>query len=475
MTIKPPWGINWQRYHADRQDMPHIEAMGYRAFTTYEWMWSNRDFVRELLSVARPDALFLNRDHPKSEEKDDLWKRDPAAKGRAHADDWAQKVREGRVYTPLDRTYFLGLNEPDSNQYQRQIDAYNEAYCRRMAQHGLRAAAYSFGVGHPSTVEQRPDTLPDWRPYAASAAAVLEGHHIAALHEYGAPTNYGWGYWCNRSMHCPYSFDVVLDECGIDYGVVNSGELYGWAKFMKPEEYVVWLDNFQAGMAQRANTRKVNILAYNIFSFDHGSGETKDWHSFDIRPLRGMIEGHPWRVVQPAPAVTFPVYAPVVSKPAPPKEEPMQTQPRALTWPAKGIVTQRFGENVTEYLDAFGSHGHNGLDIGAPMGTPVLAVAAGEVAFVGVDPAYGNYVRLWHPALGLHSFYAHLDKTLVQAGAQVAQGQQVATMGSTGNSTGPHLHFEVRLGTRDTYGQAAWGHTKGRVDPETAFALLGTI
>lgn len=293
--VKPPWGINWQRYHADQQDMPHIAAMGYRAFTTYEWMWSNRDFADELLSVARSDALFLNRDHPKSEEKDDWWRSDPAGKGRAHADDWAQKVREGRVYTPLDRTFFLGLNEPDSNQYQRQIDAYNEAYCRRMAQHGLRAAAYSFGVGHPSSVGLRPDTLPDWSHYAASAAAVLEGRHIAAFHEYGAPHEYGWDYWCNRSRYCPYPFDAVLDETGIDHGVLKAGDLAGWMRSLKPEEYVTWLDGFQVGMAERANTRKVNILAYNIFSFDHGSGETKDWHSFDIRPIRAGLERYPWR------------------------------------------------------------------------------------------------------------------------------------------------------------------------------------
>lgn len=474
--VKPPWGINWQRYHADQQDMPHIAAMGYRAFTTYEWMWSNRDFADELLSVARPDALFLNRDHPKSEEKDDWWRSDPAGKGRAHADDWAQKVREGRVYTPLDRTFFLGLNEPDSNQYQRQIDAYNEAYCRRMAQHGLRAAAYSFGVGHPSTKDLRPDTLPDWSYYAASAAAVLEGGHIAAFHEYGAPYEYGWGYWCNRSQHCPYPFNVVLDECGIDHGVLKSGDLVGWMRSLKPEEYVTWLDNFQAGMAERAHTRKVKILAYNIFSFDHGSGKTKDWHSFDIRPLRGMIEDYPWReYVQPA-EQPHNVYVPVVGEgPPPPPAQPDSSEPHALAYPVRGaVVTQRFGERPEVYAQ-YGAPGHNGLDIGAAQGTPVLAVASGEVAWVGVDASYGNYVRLWHPARGFHSFYAHLATATVQPGAHVQQGQGIGTVGSTGNSTGPHLHLEIRLGERDGYAAGQHGYGKGRIDPETAFALLGAI
>jgi hypothetical protein len=292
--MTPPWGINWQRYHADRQDMPHIERMGYRSFTIYEWMWNNRDFCNELLSVARQDAIFLNRDHPLSEEKDDWWKSDPAGKGRAHADDWAQKVRDNKVHTPLDRTYFLGLNEPDSEHFQRQIDAYNDAYCRRMTEHGLRVAAYSFGVGHPSTVGLQPKAPVDWSWYEASASAILEGDHIAAFHEYGEPNGYGWGYWCNRILACPYPFRVVFDECGIDNGVLQSGQLYGWAKYLKPEEYLLWLDGFQKGMAERAILRKVKILGYNIFSFDHGSGKSKDWHSFDIRPLRSLLEAYQW-------------------------------------------------------------------------------------------------------------------------------------------------------------------------------------
>ncbi|RIK33363.1 MAG: hypothetical protein DCC57_25125 [Chloroflexi bacterium] len=144
-----------------------------------------------------------------------------------------------------------------------------------------------------------------------------------------------------------------------------------------------------------------------------------------------------------------------------------------LVWPAKGLITQRFGERVDYYLSAFGSQGHNGLDIGAPLGTPVVAPASGEVMWVDSDDAYGNYVRIWHPAHGFHSFCAHLDSTEVTAGQTVKAGQEIGKMGSTGNSTGPHLHFEIRLGKRDAYAPAAWGHTKGRVDPETVFGVLG--
>lgn len=321
--MTPPWGINWQCYHKDMNDFPHIERMGYRSFTTYEWMWSDRGFCADLLAVARPDAIFLDRDHPKSEEKDEQFRNDPAGKGRAHADDWAQKVHDGRVFTPLDRTFFLGLNEPNSNEFQRQIDAYNEAFCRRLAEHGLRAAAYSFGVGHPSTINLDPKLPPDWHWYEASANAILEGHHIAALHEYGAPekNGYGWGYWCNRCQYCPYPFNAVLDECSIDNGVTG-GELKGWAEFLTPIEYLAWLDGFQVGYAERASTRKVNLLAYNIFSYDHGRGESKDWHSWDIRPIRPQLEAFRWTEVTPptVPDTTppFTVHLPAISTDAKP-------------------------------------------------------------------------------------------------------------------------------------------------------------
>lgn len=296
MTL--PWGINWLCYHKDQNDFPHIEKMGYASFTIYEWMWNNRDFCNDLVAASRKDAIFLNRDQPMSEQKDDQWKNDPAGKGRNHADDWAQKVKDGKVFTPLDRTYFLGLNEPNSEMYQRQIDAYNEAFCRRMTEHGLRVAAYSFGVGHPSTVDLKPENPPDWHWYEASAAAVLEGGHIVATHEYGSHDNYGWGYWCGRIAYCPYPFTVIFDECGIDNGVTG-GPLYGYQMYMEPlAAYCGWLDGFQVGQVQRAPSYKVKVHSSNIFCFDSGRSESKDWHSYDIRPIRPDLEAFHWTEVQ---------------------------------------------------------------------------------------------------------------------------------------------------------------------------------
>jgi murein DD-endopeptidase MepM/ murein hydrolase activator NlpD len=87
---------------------------------------------------------------------------------------------------------------------------------------------------------------------------------------------------------------------------------------------------------------------------------------------------------------------------------------------------------------------HRGIDIAAPIGTPIVASAPGEVIAAGWNSGgYGNLVKIRHPD-GSVTFYAHNSRVLVRTGEEVAQGQQISEMGSTGRSTGPHLHFEVR-------------------------------
>lgn len=100
-------------------------------------------------------------------------------------------------------------------------------------------------------------------------------------------------------------------------------------------------------------------------------------------------------------------------------------------------------------------HSNNGVDISAPCGTPIYAAAAGRVSLadaVGWNLGYGKYITIQHPN-GVVSLYGHTSKILVELGQQVAQGQLIALMGTTGRSTGCHVHWEVRgavnpLGTR---------------------------
>ncbi|WP_237702859.1 M23 family metallopeptidase [Candidatus Protofrankia datiscae] len=108
-----------------------------------------------------------------------------------------------------------------------------------------------------------------------------------------------------------------------------------------------------------------------------------------------------------------------------------------LRWvrPIQARITQRFG----------GANGHPGIDLGAPMGTQVVAAYGGTVIYAGWESGYGNFVQVRH-ANNVVTCYAHLSRISVRVGQQVATGQQVGLEGSTGFSTGPHLHFEVRLG-----------------------------
>ena len=87
---------------------------------------------------------------------------------------------------------------------------------------------------------------------------------------------------------------------------------------------------------------------------------------------------------------------------------------------------------------------HEGLDFPANIGTPIYAAADGIVSFADHTPDYGNIVKIEHGS-GLETRYAHASKLLVHAGERVAKGQIVAEVGSTGRSTGPHLHYEIRL------------------------------
>jgi murein DD-endopeptidase MepM/ murein hydrolase activator NlpD len=87
---------------------------------------------------------------------------------------------------------------------------------------------------------------------------------------------------------------------------------------------------------------------------------------------------------------------------------------------------------------------HAGLDFRGPIGTPILAAAPGRVSFVGTKSGYGNVVEVDH-GQGIMTRYAHLSGFTAKVGTQVTAGQQIAKMGSTGRSTGSHLHFEVRL------------------------------
>ena len=117
-------------------------------------------------------------------------------------------------------------------------------------------------------------------------------------------------------------------------------------------------------------------------------------------------------------------------------------------WPEPTAqISQRFGPSTFWFEPPYGgyAHFHTGLDLVAPFGSQVLAADDGVVALVGSSSSgYGNYVVIAHSG-GLDTLYGHLATSLVKVGDQVTQGQPVGLEGSTGNSTGAHVHFELRI------------------------------
>jgi murein DD-endopeptidase MepM/ murein hydrolase activator NlpD len=108
----------------------------------------------------------------------------------------------------------------------------------------------------------------------------------------------------------------------------------------------------------------------------------------------------------------------------------------------RGVITSNFGERV----DPFGSRSikfHSGIDIGAPFGTTVFAARSGRVESTGWSDTYGNYIVIIHDS-SWETLYGHLSKILVSKRQAVNVGETIGLVGSTGQSTGPHLHFETR-------------------------------
>ena len=114
---------------------------------------------------------------------------------------------------------------------------------------------------------------------------------------------------------------------------------------------------------------------------------------------------------------------------------------KSTRWPIqKGYISSTFGIRKDPFTGRRKTH--NGLDLAGPRGSPIYSIAAGEVVFSGRNGGYGKMIEIKH-ANGLTSRYAHLEASLVKKGQQVAAGESIARLGSTGRSTGPHLHLEI--------------------------------
>lgn len=173
----------------------------------------------------------------------------------------------------------------------------------------------------------------------------------------------------------------------------------------------------------------------------NSSGQTRLERMLSDAPKqRQVVAAAPARSESYAPILRSPV-GKTVSPNLPPLGRSDAYMPgaqfRGYIWPAKGVLSSPYGWRWGRM--------HKGIDIAAPVGTPIVAAAPGKVVTAGWnDGGYGNLVEIEH-ADGSVTLYAHNNRILVRVGQQVGQGQHIADMGSTGFSTGPHSHFEVHL------------------------------
>ncbi len=122
------------------------------------------------------------------------------------------------------------------------------------------------------------------------------------------------------------------------------------------------------------------------------------------------------------------------------KESFLNSTPTII--PADGWITSYFGQRMSPWAGRLKMH--EGLDVGAPYGTPVVAPADGIVTFSGEKAGFGKFVQVDH-GYGMETLYAHNQSLHVRSGQKVKRGALLAAVGNTGHSTGPHLHYEVRV------------------------------
>jgi murein DD-endopeptidase MepM/ murein hydrolase activator NlpD len=170
--------------------------------------------------------------------------------------------------------------------------------------------------------------------------------------------------------------------------------------------------------------------------------------------ITGSVEG--MQVVSVTPAANSSVHAEEITKAAAFAQERAEREARLArpmyVMPTRGVWTSGFGYRWGVL--------HGGIDIANSIGTPILAASDGVVIDAGPTAGYGIWVKLRHSD-GTVTLYGHLSAVLVNIGERVYAGDQIAKMGNTGNSTGPHLHFEVLLNGTDRVDPVGWLSKRG--------------
>lgn len=415
--------------------------------------------IREASNYLDPASasVLVLRDHPLSEQHADM-NRDPVGTGQRHAIEWAAKLNGYLSFLPKKRIAVCGINEPYVRTAAEEEIAfrYTMAFLQELTKLGIRGLALNLSVGWPRNTG--PDTIPRWEPFLPLEPVIVAGNHFLCLHEYWrndpddswyqAPDGRKWGWTAHRHHACPMSVPIIIGECGMSKRVNGQpapNQPVGWVGNIPPATYAEQLWRYEAKCHP-------NVLGIMPFTTDSASVDWKDKDTITAHnDILARKHPHAWPVDWPV----------EVTDPEPPSPEP--GDPTVLILPSPAKVTGFYGQLYTNSAGA--KYAHEGLDLSRVEGRPIYAPADGVVAWSDWDNAYGNYVRTYHPDFGVCFFFAHLSERMVQRGATLKAGQQIGKTGNTGNSTGPHLHVEVRAMTEAGAYKAGWSaHGNARND-----------
>lgn len=487
------YGTHNNFVHMRNEDFDHI--MNMRPGAGCKIVNPSPGHIKRILEVFPGCPRFILRDHPRSEQQAD-YQSFPYDTGVRHAQeamrDWI-KIWSEVGDSMLGREYgFEGINEPNLDagnrntmDYQEwlsltkklasKLDTYTAAFVEtvdtevkklykqfpkvKLSNTTFFAAAYQFGVGWPANLEDGKD--PYYGFFNRSIRICEKYNAVTCFHHYyDSHGPFANGKWLAfRCANYPGKNRVAITEAGFDSLTTNPETRHpedrGFRNYITPEECAIFMHSHYMGLADILGSRFDGMYEYTA----DGSGEWRTFylhggdHGSSVYPF---VERLNW---------SYEIDDGGNGDNGGGNGDP-DTNTKIIVWPAKGTLTQRFGENIEYYIEKYGTYGHNGIDIANSEGTDIVSMADGTVEMVGQYPGYGTYIRIFHDHFGAHSLYGHLATTDVVIGSSVKAGQKIATMGSTGDSTGPHLHFELRIGNETGYTDVSYGHSKGRFNPE---------
>lgn len=443
--------VHWIPVHGRNEDLEYFQTIAPAVLKTVD---ADVHRVAQAYEKCGAKPWYYLRDWALSEQKSDM-QSNPVGTGVRHAKERIEAAR--RYNVPQARIVLCGINEPAVWE-DMTVVPYTVAFLDELTKQGFKGTALNLSVGWPAN--KGGSTPPDWEPYTPVLAAIKRGGHFLCLHEYwdhrGPDSEWGWK--SGRYTKCPWDVPIIIGEFGLDEYVTDASvpaDKRGWQGWMDATQYAVQVRRYLG----KASEDK-RIVGCCLYTTDYGH----PWSSFDTYPAHPQL------------SAIYVNNGSGVPSPIPPGPEPAPTPKSAvLPLPANSY-------RITNYWNASGNPRHEGIDLGAAAGIAVQSIADGVVAYVGdnrteqpppKNGGYGLYIRVWHPQLSLYSFYAHLNTQEVKQGDKVTAGQRIGGVGTTGNSTGNHLHFEVRLAVQGGAYNPKAPLGNGRADPESILAQYG--